>query len=68
MKKITSIALIIFMVMILPVTQTQAAKKKTLNKSKVTLVEGKTIQLKIKIKLYGYLQIKKLQWLRKREK
>lgn len=48
MKKITSIALIIFMVMILPVTQTQAAKKKTLNKSKVTLVEGKTIQLKIK--------------------
>lgn len=27
MKKIVSIALIIFMVMILPVTQTQAAKK-----------------------------------------
>lgn len=48
MKKIVSIALIIFMVMILPVTQTQAAKKITLNKSKVTLVEGKTIQLKIK--------------------
>lgn len=43
MKKIVSIALIIFMVMILPVTQTQAAKKITLNKSKVTLVEGKTI-------------------------